>query len=293
VLIIECKRPNTAEVELIKSLDGLDGIAVIGYTVTQGDREREIDALVFTPVRAVSIEVKAPIIDGPRTGELTPNANSPWTINGERAEFYGGSNPMGQARTAAQIFARFLKDNLDKSPFVQVAIAVTDAELTMSDGPLLVGQTAVSLTSQIIPSLDLMKKRPIKFETLMNILHVMKLGELIPPVEEIENEWRDFDKIEQKYVKDNKNNRSIAKQDQVDTETNISSVESKISLTDKTPTNPNSRKNKFFSTLDEFSKIFNNVIVVFLFLWFFYSVGGLNFLIIFFDTLQSWVSGLL
>ena len=192
MLVIQCGNPNSSERDLAKALADLDGVLVMGYVAAQGNKEIEIDALLFTPVRAVAIEVKSPLLGTPRSGELVPSVNAPWQIDGETAEFYGGSNPLNQAKTAAQVFASFIRETLTRTPFIQVAVSVSDADLTMKDGPMMVGQTAVSLTSQIVESLDQMKKKPIDLEMVLSILDTMDLGLFAPKREAVKKEWDNF-----------------------------------------------------------------------------------------------------
>ena len=253
MLIVRCKNANSAERELIEALSDLDGVAFIGYKVAQGEREREVDALVFTPVRAVAIEVKAPKLATPREGELVPRSNGPWTINGEKAEFYGGNNPSHQARLGAQVFASFLRESMEATPFIQVAVAIADAELVMSKGPVMVGQTAVSLTSQVLKSLDQMKKKPIPLEMALEMIEVMNLGVLTPRREDIEAEWRRGEAREPKPPVEQKSLRKPRKKELVER--------------DKSP---------FDLFMAKFSDAFNTATVIFLFLWFLYTIGLLD-----------------
>lgn len=267
MLVVRCRNPNSAERELIKALEGLDGVAVIGYTVSQGEQEREVDALIFTPVRAVALEVKAPMMATPREGELVPYANAPWTIGGAQAQFYGGPNPIGQAKTAAQLFANFLRERMDETPYVQVAATVSDAELVMSNGPQLVGQTAVSLTSQVQLGLNLMKKKAVPLSMVLEILEVMDLGVFTPSKEEVEAEWKNADSLQQ----------------EVDL----------VGPSRGKPVQRSEEKPPFFRWVEKFSEAFNTATVIFLFVWFLYSIGVLDATITLFDYLQTVVNNTL
>lgn len=190
MLIVRSRNPNNAERELIEKLKDLDGVAFIGYIVAHGEKEREIDALVFTPVRAAVIEVKAPQIGSPSEGELTPYLNAPWLIGGEQAKFYGGPHPNTQARINAQIFAHFLKDqNLEATPFIQSAVLVAGDDLTMSKGPKMLGQTVAGLVRDTVEALDKMKQKPIDLPMVLSIIDALDLGPLTPSREAIEREW--------------------------------------------------------------------------------------------------------
>lgn len=266
MLVVRCRNPNSAERELIDALQDLDGVAIIGYTVAQGEREREIDALVLTPVRAVAIEVKAPMLATPREGELIPFTNAPWIIGGETAQFYGGANPSIQAKTGAQIFATFLREYLEKTPFIQVAVSVSDADLTMAEGPKMIGQTAVSLTSQIVDSLAQMKKKEVPLEMALEIVEVMNLGILKPTRTDIEQQWKNAEEL-QKNIQPSE----------------IKSKNKKLSKKDEP-------KSPFFEWMEKFSSAFNSATVVFLLVWFLYSIGVLDATIELFDSLQEIVS---
>lgn len=268
MLVVRCRNPNSAERELIEAIKDLDGIAIIGYTVAQGEREREIDALVFTPVRAVAIEVKAPMLATPREGELVPYANAPWTIGGQQAQFYGGSNPNAQAKTAAQIFATFLRECMDKTPFVQVAVSVSDADLIMANGPVMVGQTAVSLTSQIVQGLEQMKKKPIPLSMVLEIIEVMGLDVLKPTRAEVEHEWRNANELQ----------------------ADIFPTAPEPTRKQKKEAKKSEPKTPFFEFMEKFSDAFNAATVIFLFVWFLYSLGVLNATIELFDSLQQIVT---
>jgi hypothetical protein len=197
MLVIRNKNPNLAERELIDRLEPLDGVAFVGYIVAQGEKEREIDVLLFTPVRAAAIEVKGPQLGSPSSGELIPYLNAPWTINGEIAKFHGGSHPNNQARVNAQIFAQFMKDkNISKTPFVQSVVVVSGDDLVMPKGPKLLGQTATGLTHSVIEVLDILKKRAITLETILEIIDALDLGPLRPSNERVAEEWANAEALQ-------------------------------------------------------------------------------------------------
>lgn len=272
MLVVRCRNPNSAERELIEAIKDLDGVAFIGYMVAQGEREREIDALVFTPVRAVAIEVKAPMLATPREGELVPYVNAPWTIGGDKAQFYGGSNPIGQAKVGAQIFATFLRERMEKTPFVQVAVSIADGDLTMSEGPKMIGQTAVGLTSQIVEALELMKKKAIPLEMVLEMIEVMELEILAPSRASVEKEWAN------------------AKELQANSAPPSSPSKSRNSARRKDSAEP--EKSPFFEFMEKLSHSFNTVTIIFLFVWFLYTLGILDGITLLFDSLSQFVDGL-
>ena len=189
MLVVSCRNPNSAERELIESLKELDGLAFIGYIVTNGSREREIDALVITPVRAVAIEAKAPMLATPSEGDLVPHLNSPWTIGGEQASFYGNKLPNDQARVNAQMVATMLREKeVPKTPFVQSAVSVSGKDLTM-EKPKMLGQTAVGLARDIVPALALMKQKPVTLDMAIRFVEALELGPLAPSKKAITKEW--------------------------------------------------------------------------------------------------------
>lgn len=283
MLVIRCKNPNSAEVELIKALAPLDGIAIFGYMVAQGDREREIDAILITPVRAVAIEVKAPQLGTPNKGELVPNANSPWTIGGETAWFHGTSNkhnPVSQAKTAAQIFATFIRGRMSATPFVQVAVSVanSDGEMTMSKGPMMAGQTAVAFTPNIVEGLDLMRKKEVPLSMALEMLEVMALGVLKPTKEDVEAEWANATTLLEgipTYQKPSPKNGE---------KQGGKSSSKDMPLAVVRPRTP------FFERMEVAMSAFRMATVIFLLIWFLYTIGILSATIELFDSLQELVS---
>lgn len=261
MLIVRCRNANSAENELVHALEGLDGVAFIGYTVAQGQQEREIDALVFTPVRAVAIEVKAPMLGTPYIGELKPSINAPWMIGDELAEFYGNVSPIEQAKTGAQMFAGFLREKLEKTPFVQVAVSISGTDLIMSDGPTMVGQTAVALTDKIKDGLDLMKQKPISLQKVLEIIEVMDIGELQPTKKSIEKEWKNAEKMQSNI----KSQHMVKKKGKKQVDENSA----------------------FFEVIEKLSSAFKTAVIIFLIVWFLYTTGVLEAMIDVFDTLQQ------
>lgn len=144
---------------------------------------------MITPIRAVAIEAKAPEMGTKSEGELVPNLNAPWTIDGETAQFYGSHAPNEQARLGAQILAQYLKaKRVPKTPFIQSAVSVSGNDLTMKT-PVMVGQTAVGLVDEILDALDMMKQKPITLDMALDFIEALNLDIRKPSIAAIESEW--------------------------------------------------------------------------------------------------------
>lgn len=195
--VVYCRRPNSAERELVKALEEIDGIAFLGYMAVSGNRDREIDVVLLTPLNMIAIEVKAPIKRRQETSDVIARLNAPWTISGELADFYGGPQPTTQGRVASQILAQYLKSQelIEKPPFIQAMVTVSGVNLTMEHGPKPLGQTVACLSKDVVPALDLLRKKPIPLDQASMLIAAMGLDEFGPSQQELEKEWRNYDEL--------------------------------------------------------------------------------------------------
>lgn len=97
MLIYHSADQNYGETRVGNTLTDLPGLAFANKYVTSRNRTREIDWIVITNNTIASIEVKGT----KQTGTLITNPNGPWTIGGQKADFVGGPNPLGQTRKGA------------------------------------------------------------------------------------------------------------------------------------------------------------------------------------------------
>lgn len=268
MLVVNCRNPNSAERETLASLSKLQGVAIVGYTVLQETKEREIDIILITPVRAVAIEVKAPKSGTATDGELIPTTNGAWRIGEQTASFYGGSNPLNQARTSAKILASFLKDKVDgTTPFIQVAVSISGESrgLTM-ERPLLAGLTAVAFAGSINEGLDLMRKKPISFDMVEKILDAMGLGVLRPSSDRVKKEWSGADAVHKELTKIRKPTPSELKK------------EKQFQMF-----------SPFYYSVERVSELLNTAIVTFLLVWFLCTTGILDYVVYIFDNFSLWL----
>ena len=97
VRLLSTGKTNRGETQVGTALTHFPGVAFANLHVSSHNRTREIDWLIVTPNAVATIEVKGTRL----VGELITDANQPWTIGGQKADFAGGPNPVSQTRVAA------------------------------------------------------------------------------------------------------------------------------------------------------------------------------------------------
>lgn len=189
MLIINCSKPNGPERAIQNAVKHLPGV-LVGNPIVSDDRGRnvETDAILILPTALAVVEAKAPLPDGPTSGELVGGLNSGITIGGEKAVFFGKTPALTQARQAAQKIAGFWRGHDALRHFVSAFLAVDGKDLVMTNGPLALGDTTLCLAADLDKGLAGLKSKQLSTVTLdeaMRFLELLELGENMPSREDV------------------------------------------------------------------------------------------------------------
>lgn len=151
------KTVGRSEKQLANACKNANGVLITGALVKENNgRTREIDAVFITPQGVFTAEAKGTKL----SGTVVPQANRDWMINGIKADFYGGANPLRQGRTAAQVLVNLLRENGVAVGYITAMVTIGGANVELA--PTWVGDVLVTETSQIVEALEkIEKKNPI------------------------------------------------------------------------------------------------------------------------------------